>query len=414
MSRRRLAVFFPQCPWPVRSGAHRRCMDLLDGFVAMGWEVVLLSTDLFDHGRWSSASVADLAARGIRATVHPGRDAGDHRAERWAGRFARWGLARKDAFDDPHLCPPSLRSWFRREIESLRPDLALVNYAWWTPLGRILSRMGVPRILEIHDLVTLNARVSAPLQRDLGWEVRDAGSVPEDLLAPPIDGLEPEAAEYRALSEWPVISSISATEAVRVAAACPGTRVVHVPPAVDMSDRVSSLEGAALFPTGPNLFNLQGIHLLAARVLPRVAPGCGEFRIDVSGHCCASVRGIHGMRLLGFVPDFGDLLSRTRFLVSPVRGGTGLQLKVLEGMAAGVPAICLPGPYQEVPVVDGVDGIRAESPEAFADACVRLWNDPVERRRLGESARAAVAERHSRAAQLGAMRRLVEAAGLST
>jgi len=387
-------------------------MDLLEGFVAMGWDVCLFSTDLFEHGRWSADSATGLAARGIRCSVHPGRDAGDERAERWAGRLRRWGLSRPDPFADPHLCPPSLRSWFRRGIEKERPDLALVNYAWWTPLGQILSKMGIPRILEIHDLVTLNSRLAAPLQQGLGWDARLAGAVDEVVFAPPVPGLEADAAEYRVLSGWPVVSSISRAEAVRVSAACPGSRVVHVPPAVDLPERVSSLDGAALFPTGPNLFNLQGVHLLAGRILPRVLAGRGDFAVEVSGHCCSSVREVPGLRLLGFVPDFAELLSRSRFLVSPVRGGTGLQLKVLEGMAAGVPAVCLPGPYQEVPVVDGEDGIRADSVEAFADACARMWGDRAERRRLGEGARAAVAERHSRQAQLGAMRRLVEAAGL--
>lgn len=412
MSGRRVAVFFPQCPWPVRSGAHRRCMDLLDGFVAMGWDVRLLSTDLFDHGRWSEESATGLAARGIRAVVHPGRDSGDHRRERWSARLARWGISERDPFADPHLCPPSLRSWFRRELEAWRPDLALVNYAWWTPLGKILAGMGIPRILEIHDLVTLNARLSDPLQRILGWEPRTPGEVSEAVFTPPAPDLEASEEEYRVLASWPVISSISAAEAVRVASACPGSRVVHVPPAVELPSRIASLDGHALFPTGPNLFNLQGIHLLAARILPRVLATRADFTIDISGHCCASVRQAPGLRPLGFVADFAGLLSGARFLVSPVRGGTGLQLKVLEGMAAGVPAVCLPGPYQEVPVADGIDGVRAESVEVFADACARLWSDVAERRRLGEAARATVAERHSRSAQLGAMRRLVAAAGL--
>jgi glycosyltransferase involved in cell wall biosynthesis len=321
-------------------------------------------------------------------------------------------LVGHDPFADPHLCPPSLHNWFRRELEGSRPDLALVNYAWWTPLGQILAKMGIPRILEIHDLVTLNARLSEPLQQILGWEPRAAGDVPDAVFAPSPLGLEADAAEYRVLAKWPVISSISAAEAARVASACPGSRVVHVPPAVDLPERTSSLDGAALFPTGPNLFNLQGIHLLASRILPRVLAAHDDFVVDISGHCCASVRQAPGVRPLGFVSDFAGLLSGARFLVSPVRGGTGLQLKVLEGMAAGVPAICLPGPYQEVPVFDGIDGVRAESVEAFADGCARLWSDVTERRRLGEAARAAVAERHSRSAQLGAMRNLVVAAGL--
>jgi len=389
-------------------------MDIVESFLAMGWSVRLLSTDLFEHGRWTDSSIAALAAKGVECRIFQQRSPGDHRRERWEARLDRWGIRKSDPFANPHLCPPSLLSWFEREVMSQATDLVLVTFVWWTPLGGILSKLRVPRILEIQDLVTLNARQAAPLEAAMGWRWREAGDLPPHLLAESATQVaDAERGEYRALSKWPAISSISGVESLRIAAACPGSKVVHVPSAMDLPERTSNLEGLPVFPTGPNLFNLQGLHLLAAQVMPRILSGCPDAQVRITGHCCGHVGASKGLELSGFVDDFPGLLRDSRFLVSPVRGGTGLQLKILEGMAFGLPAVTLPGPFQEVPVTDGVDGFRASGTDEFADACLRLWHDKSLRIRMGEAARESVRDRHSRDRQIIALGELIRIAGIS-
>ena len=75
----------------------------------------------------------------------------------------------------------------------------------------------------------------------------------------------------------------------------------------------------------------------------------------------------------------------------------GLPLAILEAMAAGVPVVATAVSGNPEAVVDGTTGVLVppESGTALAEALIALLGDPERRRRMGEAARARVAERFS-------------------
>jgi glycosyltransferase involved in cell wall biosynthesis len=89
------------------------------------------------------------------------------------------------------------------------------------------------------------------------------------------------------------------------------------------------------------------------------------------------------------------LYNSARFLVCPVFGGTGQQVKVVEAMAHGVPAVALRVAADRSPIQHEVNGMIANNAEEFAEHVLRLWKDPKLCAQLGDAARKTVAQEFS-------------------
>jgi glycosyltransferase involved in cell wall biosynthesis len=159
---------------------------------------------------------------------------------------------------------------------------------------------------------------------------------------------------------------------------------------------VNSYDGPSLLPVGNNPFNVQGYVYFVRRVLPSVRARCPDFVLRVTGPCCHRLSPVEGVDLAGFVPDLAAALARARFLVCPVFGGTGQQIKIIEAMAHGVPVVALEAAAQSSPMRHGVNGLVARDAEEFAEHVCRLWTDRALCRQLGAAARETVARECSR------------------
>ncbi len=410
MTIRRVLVFFPQCPLPARSGAHRRCLEFLEGLRDLGCDVRICSTDGMDDGRWTDEGRLGLEAMGVQVGgIWKGCTRWEHHWQRALGRLHR----PRHPLEDPSWTPRSLSRMVRDEIRDFRPDAVIHNYVLWWALSRTYRREGVPAAIEMHDLVTLNAA----LRKRLSDRWAATGGVPLEGDASLMPGffddpaLRADPLEFACLGRFPVISCISRAEQDQVDKNCRKSRSVLVPMTREAASSTPSLEGPAILPIGPNPFNLQGLHVLARSVLPLVRERAPEFSIRVTGAIPEGAPRVAGLEYVGYVSDLRAEFARSSFLASPVFGGTGEQVKVLEAMAAGLPAVVLEGPFQENAVRHGVDGFCVTDAAAFAEACVRLWTDPPLRRKFGEAGLDRVRRERSEASRreaLGALLGILE------
>jgi SAM-dependent methyltransferase len=68
-------------------------------------------------------------------------------------------------------------------------------------------------------------------------------------------------------------------------------------------------------------------------------------------------------------------MDRVRVAVAPVRFGAGIKGKVVTAMSHGVPNVVTTIAAEGIGITDGTDALVADSPEAFADAVVRMYTD---------------------------------------
>jgi glycosyltransferase involved in cell wall biosynthesis len=99
------------------------------------------------------------------------------------------------------------------------------------------------------------------------------------------------------------------------------------------------------------------------------------------------------VRVVGSVPDIRPYLRQATVAVAPVLYGAGIQNKVLEAMACGIPVVASAQAASALAAQPGRDLVLAPTAEQFADAVLGLLDAPARRRELGRAGRAYV-ERH--------------------
>ncbi len=82
------------------------------------------------------------------------------------------------------------------------------------------------------------------------------------------------------------------------------------------------------------------------------------------------------VNVTGRVEDPSPWYRRSRLAVVPLRSGGGSRLKILEAMALGRPVVSTSLGREGLALQDGVDILTADDPGAFAEAVVRLLENP--------------------------------------
>jgi glycosyltransferase involved in cell wall biosynthesis len=111
----------------------------------------------------------------------------------------------------------------------------------------------------------------------------------------------------------------------------------------------------------------------------------------------AAVRALSraGIEVVGFVDDLRPHLASAAALVVPLRIGGGTRLKIVEGMAMGKAIVSTTLGAEGIDVRDGRELLVADDPAAFADAVLRLMNEPKLAAEMGASARRVAEERYA-------------------
>jgi glycosyltransferase involved in cell wall biosynthesis len=77
----------------------------------------------------------------------------------------------------------------------------------------------------------------------------------------------------------------------------------------------------------------------------------------------------------GFVKELDEYLKKSRVYIAPLRFGSGMKVKVLEGLYRGVPTVSTSIGAEGLKVEDGKHIMIADEPKDFAEKCIRLLND---------------------------------------
>jgi len=408
---KRALVFVPHKPWPPRFGAHKRYLETIAGLKALGFKITLASSNASTDLKWDTESAESLKQRWVdEVHVHQPTMA-DYKFIHRLKSFYDLDYSLIPVLRRLHLIGeresplnsrvhtlPSMRRWFKQLAEQTSPDLIFLNYAFWDPLVDHQSMQSVTRIMETIDLLSLNRRMWQALAKRLPAPPINPADVTDEVLQEDFFQklklvVDPE--EFRIYDRYNYTIAISQQEAQIIKKNTSQTQVVHIPMTQQPVDIANDYSGPALFPTGPNHYNTQGYLYFVRRVLPLVRAKEPSFCLQVTGHSSTQVLPADGVLLSGFVPSMEPLYNSARFLVCPVFGGTGQQVKVVEAMAHGVPAVALRVAADRSPIQHEVNGMIANNAEEFAEHVLRLWKDPKLCAQLGDAARKTVAQEFS-------------------
>jgi succinoglycan biosynthesis protein ExoO len=313
-----------------------------------------------------------------------------------AGRLARRiGITAEWTRDTPRpyaIAAPwtaADRLWLT-EHKAAQQDVVIADYAFQSEAFALLGAPRERSAIVMHDLFHSRSGSGAGAERDS------------------VAALTREA-EVAMLQKAGTVIAIQQDEADFVATALPQVRVV-LAPGTRAPEPLAKIVGEPrrlLFVGSRTAPNSDGLKWFLDTVWPQVVAAHPTTRLDVAGTVAADFTGVRlpeGVRLLGLVPDLAPHYARAGIVISPLRFGSGLKIKLVEALAWGKPVVASPVTLQGVEETCGQAVIVAESAAAFASAILALQRDAALRASLSQAARAAVAEHFAPAAAHRALR----------
>lgn len=144
--------------------------------------------------------------------------------------------------------------------------------------------------------------------------------------------------------------------------------------------------------------NVDAVDWFARRVMPRVLAAVPSARFDVVGKSPSSrvmsLDELPGVRVVGPVEDTAESLRASAVGVAPLKIAPGVQNKVLEAMACGLPVVCSSAAASGIEATPGEHLVVSDDVVDCAAQVVRLLLNPGERQRLGTAARQCVQRRY--------------------
>ena len=261
-----------------------------------------------------------------------------------------------------------------------RPDVvvafcsSMAKCALEAPLG------GIPFILDLVDVDSEKWRQLGDTSRGpFGWVYRREARV-----------LRPfEARAARASAATLVVNDRERASLEDIA---PGAPIHVVPNGIDAvrftPPIVPSAEAEIVFCGVMDYApNVEGVLWFVKRVWPAVRAARSDAKLTIVGaRPTAAVRALAidpSIDVTGTVPDVRPYLWRSALSIAPLRIARGVQNKVLEALAAGLPCVVSEAVYEGLPHAARAGCIEGGSAASFGAAVVRLLGvRPEARRRL--------------------------------
>lgn len=279
---------------------------------------------------------------------------------------------------------PGIRSALDHLVATRPPDVVL---AFCSGMARFALEPPLAELPLVIDLVDVDSAKWDALSAIATWPRRWIYKREARLLA----AFEREAASRAACTY--VVNEREASVLRQIA---PKATIRVIPVGVD---------AVALAPTAPQTTNpsvvfcgvmsyqpnVEGVKWFALQVWPRIRQSRPDATFTVVGSDPASeIRALadtaSGIFVTGAVPDVRQYLWNAAVSIAPIRISRGVQTKVLEAAAAGLPVVVTPEVFAGLPSTVEPACRIADSPEAFASETLALFN-------LGSDARRAMAHR---------------------
>ncbi len=384
-------VYFLHNPWPPKSGAHHRCLQMLRILQREGYEVIFASSTLHTEYPWNEESKAALASiTGSPVQIFQRPNLIVRKIDGLEKRLRLWRLGKR-RFREAFFCPRSLIRWFRRLVDSHDPDLVLVNYAWFDQLVDHDKWKDRKRVMETIDFASVNQRMWAFVEKQLDAceQGASASRLREDFITTKSTYTIDEE-EVEIYQRYTTVACISNQEKEILEPLVSGVEVAYIPFVPERTSSSNTYVGPPLLSVGRNPFNLQGYFYFVDAILPKILAKAPSFRLRLTGSMIPPSRFVPQIDWLGFVENRDSLFEEAGYSICPVFAGTGQQTKIAEAMAYGLAVVAFEEAARDSFLRHGENGLVAASADEFARHVVRLEGDPRLRRELGNAARQSI------------------------
>jgi sugar transferase (PEP-CTERM/EpsH1 system associated) len=299
------------------------------------------------------------------------------------------GLAGGGSLSHSYFSSAALRRRLGRRAAEGGYDLV---YASSTPMAQYARSLGLPVVMDFVDVdsdkwTQYANRSRAPLSWLYGMEGRR------------LRAYEAEIARWSHLS----LLATRAEEALLMSFA-PWARTAVIPNGIDLEHyqpvEVRTTPAALIFTGAMDyLPNIDAVGHFCDDVLPlirRELPGTHFYIVGLNPSAAVQrLAHLPGVTVTGRVADVRPYYARASVCVAPLRIGRGVQNKVLQAMAMGMPVVTSTVGYRGLDAEPGRHLHVEDTPTGFASRVVGLLRSAPERSAMGQHARAYVEANHA-------------------
>ena len=151
--------------------------------------------------------------------------------------------------------------------------------------------------------------------------------------------------------------------------------------------------------------NIDGVAYFCKEIFPLVKKAHPDVEFYIVGYrpttAVRALAGIEGVTVTGSVTDVREYLDKASVCVVPLRIAQGVQNKILEAMASGLPVVATSKVLPGLNAKPDRDLLVADEPADFAKKVIMLLENMSLRKEMGTSARKYVEENHNWDKNLG-------------
>lgn len=391
----RILLATPKFPYPPDTGGRIVVLRTLEWLGKLGHEVHLLARatdeDLEEHRK----ELESLCS------FHPLLYHSRSRVRDLLGALATGSPYLVYRYDHPEVVAAAGRISERKSV-----DVALVEFLGFAPkVHELRQACQAPVVIRAHN-------VESQLLERYG-EQYPVWSPRRWLLA--YEERKTRVVERGTLPAFDRVVALTDPDARRLKSLAPEARLEVVAPGVDVPDLPGTCRdeepdlvflGTMSWPP-----NEEGIGWFLTEVWPHIRDAPGRPRLFVVGHDPPGwLANLEDRRVVvtGYVERLDEYLRPRNVFVIPLLSGSGIRIKALEAMAAGMPVVSTSVGVEGIAVEDGVHLLKADTPEAFARTVTGLLGDRERAAELGARARNLVLERYSWRAQMERLARVLK------
>lgn len=376
---KRIVIISPEIPFPVFKGNQNRIHLTIEALLELGAEVHLACLNFSQKHRTSEQIVKDLhsiypqlASAHVRR--HPKMAKGHHKTIHEVRKKISVLNTGVDPFCTEENNPANFRKACRTLIESVRPDLVLVNYVKLTAC--IPESFEGMRVIDLHDVQSNIIRAS----------VAKNGSMDKQ------EYMRHLQAEIGLIDTYDYVVSINRNESAFLGHFL-NPRKIHTLPGCA---RTNFCHGGSFvydiaFLGSASPFNVEGILRFDAKAMPAIKKQYPHIRVAVAGDVstCAALKKLDGKiyTLLGRVDDVSDFYRTSKTIISPILSGAGMKVKNIEAMSFGKAIVATSFSMDGIDVVHNQSALIADDWSSFSQEVIRLLSNDGLRRKIEQGVR---------------------------
>lgn len=182
----------------------------------------------------------------------------------------------------------------------------------------------------------------------------------------------------------------------RIHAISTGVDIDYFQPRSDLEPKANTLVFTGSMDWHPNE---DAMLYFIEEILPLVRQTVPDVQLTIVGRNPSarmrSVAGGAGVTVTGTVADIRQYVADAAVYIVPLRVGGGTRLKIYEALAMGKAVVSTTIGAEGLPLQEGEQILRADSPASFAASVVTLLQDAEGRKYLGDAGRALMEQRFS-------------------